>query len=85
MIFLQVNYRHAQFDVDGIESIDSDECTIIKEVYFCISDDRVHDRSYVSHYFGMFFDDLTNHGINSSEQWIWSNGCVGMCILKLNF
>ena len=71
--------------MDGVQSIDPDECIIIKEVYFCISDDRVHDRSYVAHCFGMFFDDLANHGINTSRQWIWYDGCAGTCILKLIF
>ena len=60
--------------------IDPDKHIIINEVYFYIGDDRVHDRSYVAHCFGMFFDDHVNRGINASEHWIWSNGCVGKCI-----
>ena len=83
--FIQVSYRHVQFEVDGVESIDLDECIIIKEVYFYISDDRVHDRSYVAHCFGMFFDDLTNRGINALEHWIWFDGCASKCISKLKF
>ena len=47
---------------------------------FYLSDDKVHDRSYVAHYFGMFFDDLANCGIDASEHWIWSDGCAGKCI-----
>lgn len=66
-IFVQVSYRHAQFEVDEVESIDPDEYIIIKEVYFYLSDDRVHDRSYVANYFGMFFDDLMHCGINALE------------------
>lgn len=67
VIFVQVSYRHAQFKEDGVESIDPDECIIIKEVYFYLSDYRVHDRSYVAHFFRMFFDDLANRGINASK------------------
>ena len=75
--FVQVTYRHAQFEVDEIESLDENECIIIKEVHFYISDDRVHDRSYVAHCFAMFSEDLRNHRINVSEHWIWSDGCAG--------
>ena len=74
---MQVTYTHAQFEVDEIESSDENEHIIIKEVHFYISDDRVHDRSYVTHCFVMFFEDLRNHGINVSKKWIWSNGYVG--------
>ena len=76
-IFVQVTYRHAQFEVDQIERLDENQHIIIKEVHFYISDDRVHDRSYVAHCFAMFFEDLRNHGINVSEHWIWSDGCAG--------
>ena len=74
---MQVTYGHAQFEVDQIERLDENECIIIKEVHFYISDDRVHDRSYVAHYFAMFSKELRNRGINVSEQWIWSDGCTG--------
>ena len=74
---MQVTYRHAQFEVDEIERLDENECIIIKEVHFYISDDRVHDRSYVAHYFAIFSEDLRNCGINVSEQWIWFNRCAG--------
>ena len=67
---MQVTYRHAQFEVDEIESLEENECIIIKEVHFYISDDRVHDSSYVTHYFAMFSKDLRNRGINVSKQWI---------------
>ena len=76
-IFVQVTYRHAQFEVDQIERLDENQRIIIKEVYFYISDDRVHDRSYVAHCFAMFSEDLRNRGINVSEHWIWSDGCAG--------
>ena len=66
--------------MNGVESSDPDERIIIKEVYFYLSDDRVHDTSYVAHYFGMIFDDLVNHGINASKHWIWFDGCAGKCI-----
>ena len=74
---MQVTYRHAQFEVDEIERLEENEHIIIKEVHFYISDDRVHDRSYVAHYFAMLFEDLRNHGINILEHWIWSDGCAG--------
>ena len=67
MIFVQVTYRHAQFEVDEIERLDENEHIVIKEVHFYISDDRVHDMSYVAHYFAMFSEDLKNHGINVLE------------------
>ena len=69
-----------QFKVNGVETIDPNECIIIKDVYFYHSDGRIHDSSYVAHHFGMFFDDLTNRGINASEHWIWSDGWAGKCI-----
>ena len=75
-IFVQVTYRHAQFEVDHIERLDENECIIIKEVHFYISDDRVHDRSYVAHWFAMFSEDLKNQGINVLEHWIWSDSCA---------
>jgi hypothetical protein len=62
-----VTYRHAQFKVDEIESLDENECIIIKQVHFYIRDDRVHDRSYGAHCFAMISIDLRNHGINVSE------------------
>ena len=74
---MQVTYRHAQFEVDQIERLDENERIIIKEVHFYISDDRVHDRSYVAHCFAMFSKDLRNRGINVSKHWIWSDGCAG--------
>ena len=76
-IFVQVTYRHAQFEADEIESLDENECIITKEVHFYISDDRVHDRSYVAHCFAIFSKYLKSHGINVSENWIWSDGCAG--------
>ena len=75
-MFVQVTYRHAQFEVDEIERLDENEYIIIKEVHFYISDDRVHDRSYVAHCFAMFSEDLRNHRINVLEHWIWSDGCA---------
>ena len=69
-IFVQVTYRHAQFEVDQIERWDENERIIIKEVHCYISDDRGHDRNYVVHCFAMFSEDLRNHGINVSENWI---------------
>ena len=64
---MQVTYRCAQFEVDQIEKLDENERIIIKEVHFYISDDKVHDRSYVAHCFAMFSEDLKNHGINVLE------------------
>ena len=54
-----MTYIYAQFDLDGVESTPN-ECIIIKEVHFYISDDKVHDRSYVAHYFGFILMILHN-------------------------
>ena len=64
---MQVTYRHAQFEVDEIERLDENEHIIIQEIHFYISDDRVHDRSYVAHFFAILSEDLKNRGINVSQ------------------
>src|SRR5271156_825201 len=76
-IFFHVTYRHAQFDLDEVESTNPNERIIIKEVHFYISDDKVHDRSYVAHCFAMYFEDIANRGIKASQHLIWSDGCAG--------
>ena len=53
--------------MDEIERLDENECIIMKEVHFYISDDRVHDRSYVAQFFVIFFEDFGNCGINVSK------------------
>ena len=51
---LHVCYRHAQLDLDGIQST-LEEQVIWKEYHFYISDDKEHDIHYVEHFFNMFF------------------------------
>ena len=45
-IFVHVLYRHAQQNVDDIEST-NDNRHVIKEYHFYISDDHIHDMHYV--------------------------------------
>ena len=75
-IFVHVLYRHAQQNVDDIEST-NDNRHVIKEYHFYISDDRTHDTHYVQHCFDIIYDSLKTRGIVMNEHWIWSDGCAG--------
>ena len=75
-IFVHVLYRHAQHNVDDIEST-NDNRHVIKEYHFYISDDRMHDTHYVQHCFDIIYDSLKTRGILINEHWIWSDGCAG--------
>ena len=56
-IFVHVLYRHAQQNVDDIEST-NDNRHVIKEYHFYISDDRTHDTHYVQNCFDIIYDSL---------------------------
>ena len=75
-MLVHILYRHAEQNVDHIEST-SENRHIIKEYHFYISDDRTHDTCFVQHCFGKIYDSLKNRGITFNEHWIWSDGCVG--------
>ena len=51
---VHVYYRHAQLDLDCVQST-VQEWVIINEYHFYISDDKEHDIHYVEHFFNAFF------------------------------
>ena len=51
---VDVFYRHAQLDLDGVQSIVQAR-VIKKEYHFYISDDKEYDIHYVEHCFNMLF------------------------------
>ena len=51
---VQVSYRHAQIDLDGVEST-GQAGVIKKEYHFYISDDKEHDTHFVGHCFKTLF------------------------------
>ena len=51
---VHVSYRHAQLDLDGVEST-YQTWVIKKEYHFYISDDKEHDIHFVEHCFKIFF------------------------------
>lgn len=72
---VQVSYRHAQIDLDGVESTDQ-AWVIKKEYHFYISDDKEHDTHFLEHYFKTFFEYLKNKNIKIEENFVWSDGCA---------
>ena len=72
---VHVCYRHAQLDLDGVQSTVQAR-VIIKEYHFYISDDKEHDIHYVEHCFNMFFSYLKEGNINVDKHYVWSDGCV---------
>ena len=74
-IFVHVLYRHAQQNVDDIEST-NDNRHVIKEYHFYISDDRTHDTHYVQHSFDIIYGSLKTRGVVMNEHWIWLDGCA---------
>ena len=74
-IMVQVSYRHAQIDLDGVESIDQAR-VIKKEYHFYISDDKEHDTHFVEHCFKTFFEYLKNKNIKIEKHFVWSDGCA---------
>ena len=75
-IFVHVLYRHAQMDIDGIDST-HDLRHVIKEYHFYVSDDREHDTLFVQHCFGLMYESFRKKGVSFTEHWIWSDGCAG--------
>ena len=75
-IFVHVLYRHAQQNVDDIEST-NDNQHVIKEYHFYINDDCTHDTHYVQHCFDIIYGSLKTRGVVMNEHWIWSDGCAG--------
>ena len=55
---VQKSYRHAKFDLDGVENMSYQEWAIKKEYHFYISDDKEHDTHFVEHCFKTFFENL---------------------------
>ena len=74
--FVHVIYRHAQQNVDDIEST-NDNRHVIKEYHFYINDDRTHDTNYAQHCFDIIYGSLKIRGVVMNEHWIWSDGCAG--------
>ncbi|KAH9311061.1 hypothetical protein KI387_026096, partial [Taxus chinensis] len=74
-IMVQVFYRHAQLDLDGVESTYVKRM-IKKEYHFYISDDKEHDTHFVQHCFGLFFQYLHQRGIQIDHHFVWSDGCA---------
>ena len=57
---VHVCYRHAQLDLDGVQS--TVQARVIKKEYnFYISDDKEHDIHYVEHCFNMFLFERKRH------------------------
>ena len=75
-IFVHVLYRHAQQNVDGIEST-NDNRHVIKEYHFYISDDHAHDTHFIQHCFDIIYGSLKTRGVVMNEHWICSDGCAG--------
>ena len=74
-MLVHILYRHAEQNVDHIESTCENQ-HIIKEYHFYISDDRTHDTCFVQHCFGIIYDSLKDHGITFNEHWIWLDRCA---------
>ena len=72
---VHVCYRHAQLDLDGIQSIVQAQ-VIKKEYHFYISDDKECDIYYVENCFSAFFSYLKEWDINVDKHYVWSNGCA---------
>ena len=75
-IFVQVLYRHAQQNVDDIESTNYNR-HVIKEYHFYISDDHAHDTHYIQHCFDIIYGSLKTCGVVMNEHWIWLDGYAG--------
>ena len=74
-IMVHVCYRHAQLDLDGVQST-LEERVIKKEYHFYISDYKEHEIHYVEHCFNMLFSYLKERNINVDKRYVWSDGCV---------
>lgn len=72
---VQVYYRHAQLELDGVDST-FEVWVFKKEHHFYVSDDKEHDTHFVEHCFKKFFGYLENMGIKIEKHFVWSNGCV---------
>ena len=72
---VHVCYRHAQSELDGVESTD-EERAIKKEYHFYISDDKEHDTLFVQHCFTIFFENLRSRGVKFENHFVWSDGCA---------
>jgi len=78
---VHIFYRHAELHVDGSNN-DENNCEVIKEYHFYISDDHTHDTCFVQHYFNMLYNKLSRRGVSFKEHWVWSNGCVGQMVVS---
>ena len=74
-IMVHVCYRHAQSELDHVEST-NEERTIKKEYHFYISDDKEHDTLFVQHCFTIFFENLRSRGVKFENHFVWSAGCA---------
>ena len=75
-MLVHILYRHAEQNVDDIEST-SENRHVIKEYHFYISGDHTHDTYFLQHYFGKIYDSLKIHGIKFNKYWICLDGCTG--------
>jgi hypothetical protein len=82
-LLVHITYRHAQLDVDGIESTEM-ERHVVKECHFYVSDDKVHDTLFVQHCFRLHHNWLSSRGIKYLEHLVWSDGCAGIKYLNLS-
>ena len=82
-LLVHITYRHAQLDVDGIESTEM-ERHVVKECHFYVSDDKVHDTLFVQHCFRLHHNWLSYRGIKYLEHLVWSDGCAGIKYLNLS-
>jgi hypothetical protein len=56
-------------------SLESEEPLLLKEIYYYISDDRIHDSLFVQHCFMLNWKFLIEHGISHQSHIVWSDGC----------
>ena len=68
-------YRHVELDVDGFDR-NENNCEVIKEYHFYISDDRTHDTCFVQHFFGMICKELSRRKVTFKEHRVWLDGCA---------
>ena len=72
---VHVFYRHAQLDLDGVQSTVQAR-VIIKEYHFYISDDKEHDIHHVERCSNIFFSYLKERDINVDKHYVWFDGCL---------
>ena len=75
-MLVHILYRHAEQNVDHIEST-SENKHVIKEYHFYISDNHTHDTYFVQHCFEKIYDSLKIREIKFNEHLIWSYGYAG--------